>query len=365
MEDPGAANGMIHLIEPFKQHDFNIDAFVTGHAKEFLAQRKIQAHSIETTDVTELQHFCQRYDAVFIGNSENRKSLSFNILDISKKLSITSFCFVDSSVNHKYRFAGLTSNPLQHKPDYIFVPDEYCKKLYLELGFKEKSIFPLGHPFYENVARERSRLKKLSARSKRIELFGEENFSKKIIVFLGETLAGFDRQRDVYQEHWTLGKECHSKYKIHIALESLIKALQKYDKDNLHLVLRLHPKNQTSDFKPYLSFFDQTSQNSDPLDLIYFADIIIGVETSLMTEAAILGKKTLSIVPNSSLTSAIPHSILEKIALAKTDKKLSEHLERLVKTNECINPEPYQFKNIAYNMANTVKEILETKLAFS
>ena len=44
MEDPGAANGMIHLIEPFKQHDFNVEAFVTGHAKEFLAQRKKFKH---------------------------------------------------------------------------------------------------------------------------------------------------------------------------------------------------------------------------------------------------------------------------------------------------------------------------------
>ena len=164
-----------------------------------------------------------------------------------------------------------------------------------------------------------------------------KKISPKIIVFLGETLAGFDRQRDVYQEHWTLGKECHSKYKIHIALESLIKALQKYEKEHLHLVLRLHPKNQTSDFEPYLPFFDQISQNTEPLGLIYFADIISGVETSLMTEAAILGKKTLSIVPDSSLPSAIPNSILENMAVAKTNKKLSEHLERLINTDECMD----------------------------
>ena len=59
MEDPGAANGMIHLIEPFKQHDFNIEAFVTGHAKEFLAQRKIQAHSIETTELLNYNTFAK------------------------------------------------------------------------------------------------------------------------------------------------------------------------------------------------------------------------------------------------------------------------------------------------------------------
>ena len=143
MEDPGAANGMIHLIEPFQQHGFNIEVFVTGHAKEFLAQREVRARSADSIELSKFQQFCEKYDAVFIGNSENRKSISFSILDISKKLGIISFCFVDSSVNHRHRFAGLTSNPLEHMPDYIFVPDEDCKKLYLGLGFKEKVFFHL------------------------------------------------------------------------------------------------------------------------------------------------------------------------------------------------------------------------------
>ena len=148
-------------------------------------------------------------------------------------------------------------------------------------------------------------------------------------------------------------------------LRGLIIALQKYEKEHLHLVLRLHPKNQTSDFEPYLPFFDQISQNTEPLGLIYFADIISGVETSLMTEAAILGKKTLSIVPDSSLPSAIPNSILENMAVAKTNKKLSEHLERLINTDECMDLKPYQFQNIADKMANAVKKILESKPALS
>jgi hypothetical protein len=63
-------------------------------------------------------------------------------------------------------------------------------------------------------------------------------------------------------------------------------------------VLRVHPKNTVSDFAEYQPELDMISQGGSPLELIYASDLVVGMTSMLLTEAVLMGKKTLSIIPD-------------------------------------------------------------------
>jgi hypothetical protein len=61
--------------------------------------------------------------------------------------------------------------------------------------------------------------------------------------------------------------------------------------------LRLHPKNDREEFTEYLSSFDQISEGGSSLEFIFCADLVVGMTSMILTEAALLGRPTVSIVP--------------------------------------------------------------------
>jgi hypothetical protein len=68
----------------------------------------------------------------------------------------------------------------------------------------------------------------------------------------------------------------------------------------------LHPKNTKEELAPFLKYFHQISQGDPPLPLFFAADLVVGMTSMLLMEAAIMGRSTLSIVPRDVEKVALP-----------------------------------------------------------
>jgi hypothetical protein len=127
-------------------------------------------------------------------------------------------------------------------------------------------------------------------------LFPEVPLTQKIIVFAAETSTGLNQQQFQRSAEYTLQGRGRSTSRTEIVLEEFLDAVRLL-KPQPYLVLRLHPKNLLEEFTPYLSEFDQINQGGSPLNLVYAADLVVGMTTLLLLEAAMLGRPTLSIIP--------------------------------------------------------------------
>ena len=53
----------------------------------------------------------------------------------------------------------------------------------------------------------------------------------------------------------------------------------------------------TDDFRAYAADFNHIDHASPPLEIVFCADLVVGMTSMLLMEAALLGRRTLSIVP--------------------------------------------------------------------
>ena len=65
----------------------------------------------------------------------------------------------------------------------------------------------------------------------------------------------------------------------------------------LHLVLRLHPKQAGGELSDYRAHFDSVSQAEPSLEVIHAADAVVGMTSMLMVEATLMQRPTLAILP--------------------------------------------------------------------
>ena len=87
-----------------------------------------------------------------------------------------------------------------------------------------------------------------------------------------------------------------SDFRTHIVLEEVLDALERTHL-NSHFVVRLHPKNTLAEFRDYRDEVDQFSADGDPLELLWTADLVIGMTSMLVQESVWLGKRTIAVLP--------------------------------------------------------------------
>ena len=241
-------------------------------------------------DKQNLDRYLNGITIAIIGSSENRECLGLGIIKKCRAGHIPVVSVVDSHVNAKYRFKGLSDNPLTYKPDLLFVPDELSRVIFTKIGFEPEKIFTVGYcPLSMGMNLFTS-----------IGHLTHDQFIMPKIVFLSEPSDGFNsndyRRSDDYLLHGTTG----SLLRTNIVLEELIYALIKsnyYENKELGLHLRLHPKDCVDNYRYLREFFSEITQGGSPTEVICSSNLVVGLTTHLLNQACWSGKCCLSIVP--------------------------------------------------------------------
>jgi hypothetical protein len=305
VEDPGAANYVAELPAALAENGWRTSLLAERHAYPYLLQRGIQPDMVDPS-ITASEILDQlKPRLVAVGTSENPDTFGFKLVQTAHVLGIKTLGLVDAFGNADYRFRGQTDNSLAYAPEWLAVPDLWTKEAYISLGYPPDHVTVCGHPHYDYVLDTRARLEREDTQRLRRKMFPANQKDAPVVVFVSEISTGLNPGKYNRTPDYTLQGRGKLTSRTEIVLEEFLDALAVLE-SRPYLVLRMHPKNTREELASFLRGFDYVSEKEDPLDIVYASDLVVGMTTMLLMEAAIMGKQTLSIVPRSDEKRSLP-----------------------------------------------------------
>ncbi|GAO78934.1 hypothetical protein [Sphingopyxis sp. C-1] len=298
-EDPGAALFMRELPAALRDAGAIPVTLALPFAAPYFPTEKLIA-APDALDDAAAEALLARFNpaAVIFGTSENPDSFAFNLVAASRRNGVPTIAAVDSAPNAEHRFRGHGTDPLRYAPDTLLVADSASADAYRALGIESDQIAICGHPRFDEIAAIRERWSEDQRAQQRRRHFPGVPDDEKIVVFVSELSVGLGdnpfRRDDDYSLAGTSGSDARSR----IVGEELLLALSHLPYP-VHRVLRLHPKQDDAEEADFSALFDQVSQSEPGLELVNAADLVVGMTSILLIEAACLGRPVLSIVPRS------------------------------------------------------------------
>jgi hypothetical protein len=295
LEDPGAAN----FLGPILKRQIAAGQDVQLYAKGTGAAR-LRDMGIAYSDAAEMGSAADAVSrmapwAVLVGTSENLDTATFGLIAAARLAGIPSVGGVDSAANAAFRFRGHGNDPLAHAPDLLLLTDDLARRNFAALGFPEDRIIVCGHPYYDIVRAAGAAMAAEGQEVVRTRLFPDAG-PRPIVVFLGEISDGLNPLQFIKSADYTLAGRGEVMGRTQVVLEEFLDAVGALD-TRPYLVLQPHPKNTEEELGAYYGEFDMVGRGGGALETVFAADLVVGMSTSLLVEAALLKRSTLSIVP--------------------------------------------------------------------
>ena len=98
--------------------------------------------------------------------------------------------------------------------------------------------------------------------------------------------------------------------------------------NDYYKIIRLHPKNKIEKSKNFDIHFDKVSFREDSDSILLISDIIVGITSSMLIEAAVIGIPTLSIQSRRNDYLDIPKFVRENISLINSLKDFEKKIKK-------------------------------------
>lgn len=306
--DPGGANTIFPLVGPLEKKGYA----VLLYGKD-MALKIYHDHGLSGLNINDFISECDREeieswiriispDFIITGTSAYDFTEK-HIWHTAKKMNIPSFAILDSWINYGLRFSKYTifesarydkNNQHPFLPDKIMVMDEYAKGEMIKEGFDGSRIAVTGHPYFEDLLKMRINFQHKDSRRLRSEL--GINATDFLITFASEPISITYKEEDGSGLYWGYDEKT--------ILADILKSLKQIASvcaNKITLLVKLHPKE---DLAHYASHIEKTgtdkinvlfNKETDALKLILSSDLICGMFSMFLTEAAILGKPVISV----------------------------------------------------------------------
>lgn len=232
-----------------------------------------------------------------VGTSENPRAKAFALVHAARQRGIPTLGVVDSAACADYRFRGLTDDPLAHVPDRLAVCDAATREAFVDLGLAPGRVTVVGWPQADRALAARRRLDAEGRERVRERVFGPECGRKLVVTFAAEISAGLDPALGRRQADWTLAGR-GAQGRTETVLEEVLDALNAR-RPRPWLLVKLHPKNGDADYDAYGAEVDAVGRG-DPFETVYASDVVVGMTSILLFEAAVMGTPTLSVTPRAA-----------------------------------------------------------------
>ncbi len=355
-EDPGAVNYITPLVFALTHQGHSVLLLSAGVATQLFQNKGISSLTLSDGDEALKWLHNKSPELLLVGTSENLDSPAFALISAAKEMQCVSIGVVDFYANAAYRFRGRTNNPLAYAPDWLMVPDEFTASEYESLGFLKQRIFIAGHPHYDDLLKMKEKLDSEGRDIIRAKLFPDALADQMIVVFASELSTGLNAEQYQFSNEYSLKGRGNSVGRTEIVVEEFLDGVGILINNGVkepYLVLRRHPKETLRDLSDYIPEFDLVSQGGDPLELIYAADVVVGMSSMLLAEAHALGVPVLSILPREIERDWLPLTIRHHIFCATQRNVIGTYLRKLLS-----NPSINLVKNAANTLPNVTAGIL-------
>jgi hypothetical protein len=290
VEDPGAANWILPVLPALKQRGVAVALLAEGAAVDYLKARGVRDFASEADVAVEAADF------VLVGTSENLASRGLALIDRARASGVPCAAVVDQAVNAEHRFRGLGRDPLRHLPDWVFLPHAQSAERFMALGAQSERCIVVGNPHHDRVLAAGRDLAREGRAAVRSRVLPQAPGGRPVVVFVSEVGYVVNPEAERWQAANGFAGRGATRARSAVVLEEVLDACAAMT-PRPFLVLRLHPKNRPEEFAPYSGELDAISQGDDPLALVYAADLVIGMTSALLEEAAMLGRRALAALP--------------------------------------------------------------------
>jgi len=328
-EDPGPANYVVHLPAECQNQGFTCKVLAGGPASRSFQEAQVPHEDIGGLGTPKdiIRRLSPR--ALVVGTSEDPRSPGFGLLEAAKRSGLPTIGVVDAFMNAAFRFRGSGEDPLRFAPDWIAVPDQWTKRAFSALGCRENRVVVCGHPRYDFVRQRAIELEAQGKQALRRQFFPDAQPNKRVVLFATELSKGLNLPQFLKSGEYTLTGWGTSNLRTQIVLEEFLGALDDPN-ERPYMALRLHPKEAQKDFAAYLSRFDRISQWEPVLEVIFASDLVVGLSSTILLEASLLGRPTLSILPREAEREWLPTIRAGLTPCATTREELQALLPRFL-----------------------------------
>lgn len=317
VEDPGAANYVARLPAALSDFDIRTKLIASALARNQLADLGV-AHCPPPDPLSAGNILdTERPRMVIVGTSTNPDTLGLALVDEARSRGVSTVGVVDLPTNAAFRFRGRSEDPLAHVPDWLVVPDQVTERIFVELGFSSDRIAVCGHPHYDHVNDVRRRLLGRGVNLVRRKEFPDVPAGRCVIVFATETSVRLAPISPAILAEFTMTGTSGVAGRTEVAIEEFLRVVKSMERQPF-LVLRIHPKDEPEDYAAYLSEFDLVSHRGSPLEMLFAADLVVGLTSMLLMEAALLGTATLSLCLRHAETEWSPSARLGATLVVRT-----------------------------------------------
>lgn len=344
--DPGAANVVIPIYKLLSNPSDGYNVSLWG--KDYALKRyndNCLPYNIfgEFSTLQEYENFLMLQECclVITGTTSNDDTDRF-LWKAAKNLKIPSIAILDSWMNYIERFKFSSGEILF--PDQICVMDEQAKSDMVVESIPSEIISVTGQPYFETVIESFKNVSPELINSVKKDLRITDN--QVVITFASEPML------ETYGSKSTLG------YDQFTILDEFISALREYslnEKRDLILLVKLHPRNVKDSFQKYKNLSYERLQivlveDFDTQVLVSVSDLVVGMASMMLIEAALAGKPIESI--QIGLTRQDPF-VLSRLGVVQTITSSKELYPRLVTALN--RPQQYTFDIVPNAAENIVK----------
>ena len=299
VEDPGAANMVLGLDSSLRTEGAKLSLYAASTALSYLQDRGEAVHDFSGT--SDIPRFLDRggLDLIVIGTSENPETPAFVLADAARDRGIPTVCLIDGPNSADRRLRGRGDAPLTHLTDWLLVADDTVRAAYMALGVDAGRIRVTGNPAFDRVRDAGDALAARGRAALRREVFPDLPEDGPLILFLAELSDGLDPAQFRRGPDYTLHGRGGTDGRTEIVLEELLDAAARVAPD-AHVALRLHPKTPASLYAAYDAEIAAVNAGGSAHAAAFAANLVVGLSTSLLAEAALMGSAVLSILPRNS-----------------------------------------------------------------
>lgn len=332
--DPGGANTIIPLITPLKGKGFDVRLFGKNSANGRYAKAGLMAldineyiYDIKPDAVIEFL-VKERPDFIITGTSASDFTEKY-LWQAAERLNTPSFAIIDQWINYGIRFSRYTTSEIAkymddrkhpYLPSKILVMDDYAKQEAIKDGLDPSKILVSGQPYFETLLKEKEKVSSERLKELKRELkIGREDL---IITFASEPVS-----KDYKNDYWGFNEKTIFK-----ELFEGVKEVSKRSEKKISMIIKVHPREDEDSFEGIASDMEKLTiiidRDSKPMDLILISDVVAGMSSMFLIEAAILGKPVLSILMGMNKERENPF-ILDRKGIIKSIKGREELINRL------------------------------------
>lgn len=290
VEDPGAAQCVVDLPVALAERGLSCQVWAAGLAKTWMAQRGKLFEVWPEGNALSIPDFA----LLVVGTADNPRTPGFALIDEARRRGRPSVGIVDASMNAGQRFRGLNASPLAHVPDWVLVPDAEAAATFVSQGFSAERVVACGHPHFDFVRQVGERLAQEGSDAIRRRVYPKVGQGVQVALYICEGAAGTEKGQMAYTV-----PSCRDGRKLgrtEAGLEMFLEAISRLSTRPV-MVVRPHPKDNPGQYGSWLKEIDDVSAVAPPLEAVFAADVVAGQTSMLLSEAALLNRPTVSLLP--------------------------------------------------------------------